>query len=171
MGMDLKEFFELFTVTPLVADQWPRLRALRLAALQDTDAIHGDLVAEQNYTESNWRELFGVQQWAALVHDGSDVGMLVVSKPPLDRYGDCWIKSWWIAPDFRGAGGSKTLLNWLDRHCVTQQWRIQALGVFETNTDAIAAYKKLGFKSVGIRKPSSRANQFFIIMARELNFD
>lgn len=169
--MAVKEFLTLFEVEPLFADQWPRLQSLRLAALTDSDAIHGDLTAEQAHGAAYWQELMAEQQWAALVHEGSDVGMLVVAPPPEDRYGDCWIKSWWIAPEFRGAGGSRVLLEWLDKYCAKKQWRVQALGVFETNTAAISAYSKLGFQSVGIRKPSSRPNQFFIIMARELNFD
>lgn len=161
----------MFAVEPLTADQWRRLQDLRIAALTQSDAIHGDLAAERTYGRAYWQELMAEQQWVALVHAGKDVGMLVVAPPPEDRYGDCWIKSWWIDPQFRGLGGSKTLLNWLDQYCTNRRWRIQALGVFETNTAAISAYRKLGFHSVGIRKPSSRPNQFFIIMARELNFD
>lgn len=161
----------MFTVEVLRPTNWRRLQSLRIAALSESDAIHGDLAMEIAAPAEYWQELLTNGTWISLKWEGEDVGMLVVTPPPLDRYGDCWIKSWWIAPKFRNQGGAKIMLDWLTEFSHQQNWRIQALGVFESNVAAISTYQRLGFSPVGDRKPSSREGEFFILMARELSGD
>ncbi|MBM3691421.1 MAG: GNAT family N-acetyltransferase [Actinobacteria bacterium] len=157
-----------FTVETLTPTHWPRLRSLRLAALSDSSEIYGDIDLEMGFTAEQWQHLLDEQSWAALVVEGKDVGLVTAIPTPPDRCGDCWIKSWWIAHKYRGKGGARLLLNWLIELCKQNNWSTLALGVFETNTSAILSYERLGFHKVGIKKPSSRANTFFIIMAQEI---
>lgn len=157
-----------FVVETLTPENWSRLRSLRLAALADSEEIYGDLKLEQGFTSKQWQQLLIEQNWAALVVDGKDVGLVTARPTPPERYGDCWIKSWWIHPNYRGKGGAKHLHDWLIQLCKLKNWQMMALGVFERNSSAISSYERLGFHHVGIRKPSSRANEFFIIMAQEI---
>ncbi len=159
----------MFTIEQLRRPNWQRLRELRIAALSESDSIHGDLDLETSAPAQYWHELLTNGTWIALKWNSDDVGLLVVAPPPPDRYGDCWIKSWWISPNFRNRGGARLMLDWLTDFCYQRHWRIQALGVFESNLDAIATYQRLGFRQVGERKPASRENEFFIIMARHLS--
>jgi hypothetical protein len=83
----------LFTVEVLRPTNWRRLKSLRIAALSESDAIHGDLALEIAATAEYWQELLTNGTWISLKWEDEDVGMLVVTLPPPDRYGDCWIKS------------------------------------------------------------------------------
>jgi ribosomal protein S18 acetylase RimI-like enzyme len=156
-------------VRELTHDDWEQLRALRLSALADSSEIHGDLKLEQEQPPTYWQEQLQTQHWAALVANGNDVGLVTAMPTPPDRYGDCWIKSWWIAPEYRGLGGADKLLSWIVEICIRKNWQTVGLGVFEKNQIAIRSYQRLGFVQIGGRHTSSRAGEFFIIMGQDVS--
>lgn len=161
--------FEAFRLLPT---DWQILQRLRVAALLDSSGIYGDLTEEQAQPEAYWRQLLVEQNWIALRSQSNEIGIVCLTQSTPERYGDCWIKSWWISPQFRGAGGSAVLLAWIDQFCIEQNWQVQALGVFESNQAAIATYSKLGFKPVGIRNPTSRnPDEFYVVLARRAKSD
>lgn len=158
-------------VVELIPSDWAQLRALRLAAIADSADIYGDLVEEQEQPQQYWEQLLQEQTWLALVIDGQWVGLVCVIPSGPDRYGDYWLKSWWIDPTYRGRGGSKLMMNWLVDFVRTASGKVLALGVFDTNLDAIAAFTALGFESLGTRKPSTRPGAYYIIMSKEITLD
>jgi GNAT superfamily N-acetyltransferase len=161
-----------FVVEPLSISQWQRLKDLRIRALAHSVGIHGDLEIESQQPAQYWQDLIANQHWAAVCFAGLDVGLVCALPSTADRYGDCWIKSWWLAADVRGLGGSTAVLAWIDELCRAHNWKIQALGVFESNPSAIRTFERLGFSSVGIRNPSSRnPNEYYLVLARELLID
>jgi RimJ/RimL family protein N-acetyltransferase len=165
----VKEKWLKFEVTHLTGSQWQRLKDLRIQALQDSPGIHGDLAEESSQQAQYWQTLIAAQSWGAVSAAGVDVGLVCAMPATIDRYGDCWIKSWWLAPDARGLGGSAAVLDWIDQLCRLNNWKTQALGVFESNPSAIRTFERLGFNSVGIRNQSSRdPTEYYIVLAREL---
>ena len=161
-----------FDAIRLLPTDWQKLQRLRVAALAESTCIYGDLNEEAAQTKDFWEQLLVEQIWIALRNQGDEIGIACLTQSTLERYGDCWIKSWWISPQFRGAGGSVVLLAWIDQFCIEQNWQVQALGVFESNQPAIATFSKLGFKPVGIRNPSSRnPAEFYVVLARRAKSD
>ena len=161
-----------FDAIRLLPTDWQKLQRLRVAALAESTGIYGDLNEEAAQTKDFWEQLLVEQIWIALRNQGDEIGIACLTQSTLERYGDCWIKSWCISPQFRGAGGSVVLLAWIDQFCIEQNWQVQALGVFESNQAAIATFSKLGFKPVGIRNPSSRnPAEFYVVLARRAKSD
>jgi RimJ/RimL family protein N-acetyltransferase len=161
-----------FVVEPILSSQWQRLKDLRIKALQDSPGIYGDIMAEFEQPAEYWEHLLATEHWAAVSLNGADVGLVCVLPATPDGYGDCWIKSWWLTTNARGLGGSTTVLDWIDQICRENNWKIQALGVFESNPVAIRTFKRLGFSSIGIRNQSSRnPDEYYVVLAREMKFD
>jgi len=164
----MEKFFN-FTVEPLSASQWQRLKDLRLRALSESTGIHGEIEVEAQQPANYWQDLIANQHWAAVTLNEVYVGLVCALPSTADRYGDCWIKSWWLTTSVRGLGGSAAMLAWIDQLCRVNNWKIQALGVFESNPSAIRTFERLGFSSVGIRNQSSRdPNEYYMVLAREL---
>lgn len=155
-----------YSVIQLTAANWGDLRSLRLAAIADSADIYGDLLVEQAEQPHYWQQLTEDQVWLALQDEQDLVGLVGVMESGPDRYGDFWIKSWWVAPERRGSGGTRLMLSWIEQHVGAAGGKEIALGVFDTNLAAISAFEALGFKSVGIRKPSTRPGAFYIIMSK-----
>ena len=161
-----------YSVIQLGSADWNLLRDLRLAALLESDAIYGDFEVEANATTDYWQQLAQDQTWLALRSEAKDLAGLVCLMPSgSERYGDFWIKSWWISPDHRGKGGARVMVDWCSNYVRQNQGKVLALGVFETNEAAINAFLALGFEKTGIRNPSTRPGAFYLIMAKELNLE
>ena len=92
-----------------------------------------------------------------------------VSKADALRDADCWLFGCWIAPEFRGQGLMKLIIDELDQVCREEGWVKQGLGVWPNNERAIRAYKRHGFYQDGEPRPSrSRPTQLYIPMFRYL---
>jgi hypothetical protein len=88
-------------VEELSADDWQRLREIRLAALRnDGHAFGGDLTAESEMTEHEWRAKFKIFAGIVAVFDGADIGFMSVENLNGDFGATCWIGSCWVYPDF-----------------------------------------------------------------------
>lgn len=137
-------------VQRLSAEQWELLRSARLSALAESpDSFGGDLAEEAGWPEARWRELLVSDEWGVLTESNTVVGLANV-RPALDADdADCWIRSWWIAPERRGAGLSAELLAWVDDRCREHEWARQGLGVWCDNRRARALFARLGFVEVG----------------------
>ena len=145
------------TVEELDQNQWARYRDIRLAALEnDGHAFGGNLEAERQFTENEWRSKS--LQYIALVAvvDGQDIGMMTVENLRGDFGATCWVGSCWVDADFRQHGALRSLFEYLDASASSRDWLIQGLGVWVDNEIAIRAYEKLGFAMMGERQESSR---------------
>jgi GNAT superfamily N-acetyltransferase len=152
------------TSTPVVElltpDQWQRVRAIRLRALEESGyAFGGTFEAESAEDEIAWRSKFEKLDFLIASVDGVDAAMLSVEVLVGDFGATCWIGGCWSDPQFRGKGLMRALFTFIDQH--EKDWKIQGLGVWTDNFSAIAAYEKLGFVKMGDDTESTRKPGLF----------
>lgn len=143
------------TLRSLVPDEWPTYRALRLAALCDApDAFGSTLAAEQDRPPEQWRDRLakahtsGADLPLVALVQGQAVGLLW-AKIDADDARVVHLFQMWVAPEARGHGLGKALLDhaiaWarsVDAQCVK-------LGVTCGDTPAARLYASAGFRVVG----------------------
>jgi GNAT superfamily N-acetyltransferase len=144
----------------LTPDQWERVRAIRLRALGDSGhAFGGTLEAESVEDENSWRNKFERLDFLIASVDGVDAAMLYIEVLKGDFGATCWIGGCWSDPQFRGKGLMRAMFTYIDEQ--EKDWKIQGLGVFTDNYNAIAAYEKLGFVKMGEDTESTRKPGLF----------
>ena len=148
---------EEVTLAELRPEGWERLRRLRITSLSESpDAFGGNLETEEMLSEEEWRKKFEKLVHLVGVIDGIDIAVLSVENLDGDFGATCWIGGCWVNPEYRGRGVMKALISYLDEHAEERGWKVQGLGVFSDNDEAIAAYEKLGFIRKGELQPSTR---------------
>jgi len=151
----------------IAANEWQRLRSIRLEAL--TDSGHdfgGTYEAESAEDESTWRLKFEKNDFLIASVNGEDAAMLYIEILKGDFGATCWIGGCWSNPKFRGKGLMRALFTFIDKE--EKDWKIQGLGVWTDNFSAIAAYEKLGFVKMGDDTASTRQpGKFFQRMIRK----
>ena len=139
----------------LEANEWQRLRSIRLEALTESEhAFGGTLEAESVEDENSWRNKFEKLDFLIASVDGVDAAMLSVEVLDGDFGATCWIGGCWSDPRFRGKSLMRAMFNFIDQQ--DKDWKIQGLGVWTDNFNAIAAYEKLGFVKMGEDTESTR---------------
>ena len=139
----------------LEANEWQRLRSIRLQALTESEhAFGGTLEAESIETETAWRAKFEKNDFLIASVDGVDGAMMYVETLNGDFGATCWVGGCWSDPRFRGKGLMRAMFNFIDQQ--DKDWKIQGLGVWTDNYNAIAAYEKLGFVKMGEDTESTR---------------
>lgn len=149
---------------------WEELRNLRLHALADSPEWFGARIeVESERNSEDWKKELETAHWRLIESSNVTVGIMAVSKAEPLRDADCWLFGCWIAPEFRGHGVMKVIIDELDQICRTEGWMKQGLGVWPNNERAIRAYKKYGFYAGGEpRQSRSRPEQLYIPMFRHL---
>ena len=141
-------------------NEWQRLRAIRLQALADSEhAFGGTFEAESAEDESAWRAKFEKLDFLIASVDGIDGAMLSIEVLDGDFGATCWVGGCWSDPQFRGKGLMRAMFNYIDQQ--DKDWKIQGLGVWTDNYNAIAAYEKLGFVKMGEDTESTRKPGLF----------
>lgn len=140
-------------------EDWPDLRALRLAMLLDTPLAFGSTYArERAYPESSWRERAGGTTWVAhetgAVGDLLPVGLVTLWHAPDQPPGESWLVGMWVAPHARGRGVADELVGALLDHARDSGQERVLLEVAEANPRAARAYSRLGFVPTGESGPS-----------------
>jgi len=144
-------------VEELSPDNWERLRDIRLAALRnDGHAFGGNLEAESQMTETEWRSKFNIFTGLVAVLDGADIGFMSVENLNGDFGTTCWVGSCWVGSEHRKKGALRALFEYVDAVSDERNWKIQGLGVWIDNDSAITAYEKLGFSQIGEHQESTR---------------
>ena len=151
----------------IAANEWQRLRSIRLEALTDSGhAFGGTYEAESAEDESTWRLKFEKNDFLIASVNGEDAAMLYIEILKGDFGATCWIGGCWSNPKFRGKGLMRALFTFIDNE--EKDWKIQGLGVWTDNFSAIAAYEKLGFVKMGDDTASTRQpGKFFQRMIRK----
>jgi len=122
----------------LEANEWRRLRSIRLEALTESEhAFGGTLEAESVEDENSWRNKFEKLDFLIASVDGVDAALLSVEVLDGDFGTTCWIGGCWSDPRFRGKGLMRAMFNFIDQQ--DKDWKIQGLGVWTDNYNAIAA--------------------------------
>jgi ribosomal protein S18 acetylase RimI-like enzyme len=140
-------------------DDWVAFREVRLRSLLDSPDAYGSTYGEESsQTERAWRD-WAAGRWragAAAVFAGRRGDGTVVGTATSAEYdaepGVAHVYAMWVAPDARGAGVGRALVDavagWArDRGC-----RRLVLSVTETNDDARRFYEACGFADTGERR-------------------
>jgi len=147
-------------VERLGEDEWVAFREVRLRSLLDSPQAFGSTYGEESsQTEHAWRD-WAAGRWrggAAVVfagrrRDGTVVGTATGAEYDAER-GVAHVYAMWVAPDARGGGVGRALLDavidWArDRGCDRL-----VLSVTETNVTARRFYEACGFVETGDREP------------------
>ena len=158
----------IIEVSELQADDWQRLRAIRLKSLQESpDVLEGSFEAESKESESDWREKFSKLTYLVASLPESDVGLMSIEVLDGDFGATCWIGGCWVSPEARGQGALRAMFNYVDQQTPVRDWSKQGLGVMEDNLAAIKAYEKLGFVAMGDKKiANEELNKYYQRMIR-----
>ena len=148
------------------ANQWQRLRTIRLESLKESAAAFGaNFAKESEESEAQWRERFEKLDFLIATVDGKDAAVMSIEVLDGDFGATCWIGGCWSDPKYRGKGLFRALFNFIDAQ--DRPWKVQGLGVWTDNYNAIAAYETLGFVTMGENKLSTRVpGKYFQRMIR-----
>lgn len=134
-------------------------RALRLMALEDSPSSFGASLAEETaFDESQWLTRIVEDEVLLLWVDGVPAGLSKVSV----ANDVCWLKSVWLAPEYRGKGiagvliGSSLAMTALLGHKELLLW------VGRDNLAAMALYARHGFN---VLDDVTADNDSWVVMA------
>lgn len=141
-------------VDVLTEDKWPRLRDIRLTALQDYPAAFlSSFDREAGYDEQRWRQEFSRGAWHILLADGQEIGLLGVTRELAMAAQECYLEYLWIAPGFRRSRAAsmllRTVLNGLRESGVHTVW----LYILNGNEGARHLYEAFGFQGTDEWQP------------------
>jgi ribosomal protein S18 acetylase RimI-like enzyme len=141
-------------IRPLVPDEWPILRHIRLAALHESpDAFLATYEREICYDEDQWRSEFGRGDWNIGFVDGAPVSLLGVTQT-LDTPADTrYLEYLWVAPGHRGRGTAVQMLTVILERLRVSGVRTAFLWVLDGNDVAMRVYKRVGFLRTDYRQP------------------
>jgi len=138
-------------------ESWNRVREVRLAALSaNPEAFGSTFELEATYSDSVWQERMTASDFCLASVAGIDVGIMSIEAVDGDFGATCWIGGCWVAPEVRGQGVMRALMEFIDSQAQVRNWAVQGLGVWQDNYSAIAAYERLGFEALGDPQPSTR---------------
>lgn len=147
------------TIRPFAADEWPLYKALRLRSLADSpDAFGSTLELESLRADDVWADRLrsGATSGkdAALVAWVGDLPSgLVWAKEDAGAPGHVDVFQMWVAPEARGLGVGKALLEAALAWCRGHGAKVVRLGVAEGDTPANRLYRRAGFVVVGEPEP------------------
>ena len=106
-------------------ENWEELRNLRLRALEESpEWFAAKIELESARNPEDWERELETAHWRLIADSNNSAGMMAVSKAEPLRDADCWLFGCWIAPEFRGQGLMKMIIDELDQICRTEGWAI-----------------------------------------------
>jgi ribosomal protein S18 acetylase RimI-like enzyme len=143
-----------FRVEVLTENNWPRLRNIRLAALNtDPYAFLSTYEREEAYGERRWRQEFSRGEWNIMCADGQDVGLVGTTREDDGPLHECDLEFLWIAPDSRRTGIATMLLRAVLDHLRDSGVRTVWLWILNGNDPAMRLYEQFGFQSTNKLQP------------------
>jgi ribosomal protein S18 acetylase RimI-like enzyme len=141
------------------ADEWERIRDVRLRALLDApDAFGSTFELEAAHEESDWRTWIaggeGSEDQALFVAEDDEalVG-LVIGVRWTEHPDPAHLYAMWVDPRAREAGVGRALVDAVCQWASTSGTDRLHLCVSETNDGAAAMYERCGFADTGERTP------------------
>ena len=149
------------TVRRVRAEEWERLRAIRLRALADAPMAFGSTLAdEQAQPDEFWRRRAAGgaadDDRATFVaeRDGAWVGIgTCVLQAGGAGARPAWVFGMWVEPAVRRQGTAQALLHVLAGWAWERGADVLNLHVVATNAPALALYARLGFHATGATEP------------------
>ena len=147
-------------VEPFVEDDWAAFREIRLRSLLESpDAFGSTYGEESSHAEPAWRD-WAAGRWrggTALAFAVRDRGGAVVGTATGAEYeaeqGVGHLYAMWVAPDARGAGVGRALVDAVIAWARARGCSSLVLSVTETNDGARRFYEACGFADTGERHP------------------
>jgi ribosomal protein S18 acetylase RimI-like enzyme len=137
-------------------DDWQLLRTIRLLALQDSpDAFASDYGAEVRHDEQQWREWLRSHMWLLAFENGTapaPVGVIAATKEPPTPAREPFISSLWVAPEYRGRGVGRRLIEAVADRLAARGVTAVSLWVLDGNDAAREFYTAIGFVPTGERQ-------------------
>lgn len=144
----LDQTSRVLDVERLTPDQWRMWRTVRLRALEESPEAFGSTLVDwsgDRDVEQRWRErLEKVPANFIAYWGGAPVGQ--ASGVATDRSGQVELISVWVAPEARGVGVGRGLLDAVREWARDQQAHSLVLSVKVGNAPAIALYEREGFE-------------------------
>jgi ribosomal protein S18 acetylase RimI-like enzyme len=141
-------------IESLSSDEWPKLRDIRLAALQDSpDNFLATYALEEKYDEARWRAEFIRGSWSVGYSDGQPVSLVGITREPETPMDQCYLEYVWVAPSFRHRGVAFEMLNEVLSRLKKSGVRTVFLWVLDGNDAAMRLYRRVGFTSNNHRQP------------------
>lgn len=144
-------------------EEWRELRALRLRALASDPTAFGMTYAEEAAVpDEKWKERAREGAAGARVvrfvaeHEGARVGMagawlVPEASPPVAE-----LVAMWVAPEARGAGAARALIEAVDAWAQHAGASTLILWVNAANGRALRVYERAGFARLGPAVPGTR---------------
>ena len=148
-----------FSVRPVIADDWPSYRAIRLEMLEDSPTAFVELLSTaREQSDDQWRERAARGssptsiRFAAITADDTWIGSLGAFIP--DGQTEPTLVGVYVTPPWRGdaAGVTDALLHAVETWASARSDSI-TLEVHEDNARAFAAYSKRGYVVTGNTRP------------------
>ena len=165
------------TIRPIAPTEWRSYRELRLRALSDAPHAFGtryaDVIDHANeYWQSRFSNLSADSDLPLFAEHRGELSGLAWSKIERSESLQAHLFQMWVAPDCRGLGIGRMLVDSVVEWARSRGARTLALSVACGNTPAQRLYESAGFRSVGrpqpMRTDSERVEQ---PMIRDLGRD
>ena len=147
-----------FRVDVLAETDWPKLRKIRLTALNaDPPAFLSNHDSEAAFTERRWRQEFSRGEWHVMVavgrlHRSRSVGLVGVTREPDMPSQECYLEYLWVARGFRRSGVASLLLRTVLDRLRDSGVRTVWLWILTGNDPALRLYEQFGFRSTNERQ-------------------
>ena len=143
-------------VRKLVDTDWQIYRDVRLRSLQESpDAFGSTWEREHAMADDHWRQRLASDELSLLLGLFADAALvgLAAGRIQPDSPHRVDIYQMWVAPEYRGQGGSRLLLDRVLSWALEQGARRAHLQVSQGNEAAIGLYRSAGFQDAGAPEP------------------
>ena len=142
-------------IRPAEPSDWEAVRDIRLRSLrEEPDAYASDYLTETRFEPDVWKQRLATAS-SQLAFD--DDHALVGIATGLDTGdGDTYVVGMYVAPEARGSGCARQLLDAITKLAVGRQAKRLVLEVAESNVRAIRFYRSYGFVTTGRRRSLGR---------------
>ncbi len=154
MAMASKDLGSLL-IREVEADDWREMKRIRLKALfESPNAFCSRYEDQAKFPDAEWQRR--ASSWSEdpdtgffmVFDDQVCLGMAGVSRNA-DKDGVSHAYSVWIEPELRGSGVASKLMAFLEEWSLSSGMPVMEADVTDMNPQAIAFYKKIGFKKTG----------------------
>jgi len=133
----------------LTADDWFRLKEVRLFALQDSpDSFLSTYEQEKDYSKGQWIAEFDRGDWHIGTSGHRDIGLLGVTREPETPPDECYLEYLWVSQEKRRAGCASQLVTATLERLHDIGVTTAFLWVLNGNDAAARLYWKLGFAAL-----------------------
>jgi ribosomal protein S18 acetylase RimI-like enzyme len=146
-----------FRVDVLAENDWPKLRKIRLTALNaDPPAFLSTHESEAAFTERRWRQEFSRGEWHVAVghlRRSRYMGLVGVTRLPETSSQECYLEYLWVAPRVRRRGVASMLLRAVLGRLYESGVHTVWLYILDGNEPASRLYQRFGFQSTNDVQP------------------